>query len=41
MTFSFNIYTMLLQVALVVYFELELGTLGSGQLLEGDETCHC
>jgi len=41
MTFGFSICAVSLQVALVIYFGLELGTLRGGQLLEGSEMCHC
>ena len=39
MTFSFSVYTAYLQVTLVAYFRLELGTLEDEQLLEDGKVC--
>ena len=36
---SWHICAIPLQVILVTYFGLELGTLGDGQPLEGDKAC--
>ena len=41
MTFGFSVCAVSLQVALVVYFGLELGTLRGRQLLKDSEMCHC
>jgi len=40
MIFGFSIYAILLQVALVVYFRLELGTLEDEQPLEDGKMYH-
>ena len=41
MTFSFSICATPLQVILVTYFRLELGTLEGGQPPEGNKTYCC
>ena len=39
--FGFSVCAVPLQVTLVVYFRLELGTLGGGQLPEDSKACYC
>ena len=39
-TFSFSLYTILLEVILVIYFRSETGSLEGGKLLESSEAYH-